>query len=59
MSISAMVLGLPGGPPIIAVAFYVVVGVAVLVMLAVKFKVLSRERVMPVVEKYFGQIQPI
>ena len=59
VSISAMVLGLPGGPPVIAVAFYVVVGAAVLVILGVRFKVLSRDRVMPVIEKYFGQNEPI
>ncbi len=58
VSISAMVLGLPGGPPIIAVAFYVVVAAAVFIAVSLRFNILPREKVMPLVKKYFGQIQP-
>ena len=59
VSIAAMVLGLPGGPPIIATAFYVIVALVVASRLAFRLKLVSRERFVPLVDRYFGQIQSV
>ncbi len=59
VSISAMVLGLPGGPPIIATAFYVVVTVAALIVVCLRFRLIPREKIEPWIHKVFGQVQPV
>lgn len=59
VSIAAMVLGLPGGPPIIATVFYVILVISASLYLAVRFKLVSRERLSPLLERLSGQVRTI
>ncbi|NNN19690.1 MAG: polyprenol phosphomannose-dependent alpha 1,6 mannosyltransferase MptB [Acidimicrobiaceae bacterium] len=57
VSVAAMVLGLPGGPPIIALIFYILVVLLAVFYLSLQFKIISRDRFLPLVNRYFGLVQ--
>ena len=59
VSISGMVLGLPGGPPLIASLFYVLLIFTVVVLAGMRMKLISKDRFAPLISRYFGQIQSV
>ena len=59
VSLAGMVLGLPGGPPLVASSFYVLLVFTAVVLVGMRMKLISKDRFAPLINRYFGQIQSV
>ncbi|TAN23358.1 MAG: hypothetical protein EPN30_07500 [Actinomycetota bacterium] len=59
VSIAGMVLGLPGGPPLVASLFYLLLIFTVAVLVGTRLKLIPKDKFVPVLNRYFGQIQSV